>query len=79
MAESGIDSVLKEARVFDPPEAFSETAHIKNIAQYERMYREASEDPEKFWGRIADELHWFKPWDRCWNGMHPGRNGFREG
>ncbi|HKF57497.1 MAG TPA: acetate--CoA ligase, partial [Blastocatellia bacterium] len=64
MAESGIDSVLKEARVFDPPEAFSETAHIKNIAQYERMYREASEDPEKFWGRIAAELHWFKPWDK---------------
>ena len=64
MAESGIDSVLKEARVFDPPEAFSETAHIKNIAQYERMYREASEDPEKFWGRIAAELHWFKPWNK---------------
>jgi acetyl-CoA synthetase len=64
MAESGIDSVLKEGRVFSPPEAFSETAHIKNIAQYERMYREASEDPEKFWGRIASELHWFKPWDK---------------
>src|SRR5262244_4324530 len=64
MAESGIDSVLKEARVFNPPEAFSETAHIKNVAQYERMYREASEDPAKFWGRIASELHWFKPWDK---------------
>src|SRR5262249_40619514 len=64
MAESGIDSVLKEARTFNPPEALSETAHIKNVAQYERMYHEASEDPEKFWGRIASELHWFKPWDK---------------
>jgi len=64
MAESGIDSVLKEGRVFKPHEGFSEAAHIKNIAQYERIYREASEDPEKFWGRIAGELHWFKPWDK---------------
>src|SRR5215475_8114936 len=64
MAESGIDSVLKEARIFNPPGEFSETAHIKNIAQYERMYREAAEDPDKFWGRIAGELHWFKPWDK---------------
>ena len=64
MAESGIDSVLKEGRVFSPHERFSEAAHIKNIAQYERIYREASEEPEKFWGRMAGELHWFKPWDK---------------
>jgi acetyl-CoA synthetase len=64
MAESGIDSVLKEARVFNPHEAFSANAHIKNIAEYEAAYREAADDPEKFWGRIASELHWFKPWDK---------------
>jgi acetyl-CoA synthetase len=64
MAESGIDSVLKEARVFNPPEAFSSSAHIKNLGEYEAAYREAVDQPEKFWGRVAGELHWFKPWDK---------------
>ena len=36
---------------------------------YERLYKEAETDPEKFWGEIASQLHWFKPWDKVldWN------------
>ncbi len=26
--------------------------------------KEAKDDPEGFWAKIAHELHWFKPWDR---------------
>ncbi|HYP26394.1 MAG TPA: acetate--CoA ligase [Blastocatellia bacterium] len=64
MSQSSIDSVLKESRVFEPPEEFSRSAHIKSSADYERIYREAQDDPEKFWGDVAKELHWFKPWDK---------------
>jgi acetyl-CoA synthetase len=28
------------------------------------MYRESIDQPEKFWDRIASELHWFKKWER---------------
>jgi len=59
-----IDSILNERRVFQPPPGFSEAAHIKSLAQYEQLYREAEEDPEKFWGQIASELHWFRKWDK---------------
>ena len=59
-----IDSILNERRVFQPPPGFSQTAHIKSLAQYEQLYREAEEDPEKFWGQIANELHWFRKWDK---------------
>ncbi len=33
------------------------------------IYKEAETDPEKFWGEIASQLHWFKPWDKVldWN------------
>ena len=64
MSSSNIDSVLTETRVFEPSPEFSRQAHVKSLEQYEQLYREAEEDPEKFWGRIARELHWFRKWDK---------------
>jgi acetyl-CoA synthetase len=64
MSQSSIDSVLKESRVFDPPEAFTKQAHINSSADYERICGEAEAEPEKFWGSIAKELHWFRAWDK---------------
>src|SRR5438270_3429501 len=64
-----IDSTLQEQRKFECPTDFSERAHIKSLEEYERIYKESIEEPEKFWGRVARELYWFKPWDKVleWN------------
>jgi len=59
-----IQSTLNEQRVFDPPSDFSSRAHIKSMADYERLYKEADRDPETFWGNIARELDWFEPWSK---------------
>jgi acetyl-CoA synthetase len=59
-----IQSVLIEQRVFAPPSDFSSKAHIKSLADYERLYAEAERDPETFWGNIARELDWFEPWKK---------------
>jgi acetyl-CoA synthetase len=66
---TNIDSVLHEQRKFECPEGFREKAHIKTLAEYERIYRESVEHPEEFWGGIAEQIHWFKKWDRVleWN------------
>jgi acetyl-CoA synthetase len=64
MASQAIDTVLHENRVFDPPEAFRAQAHVCGMHEYERLYQEAADDPEKFWAGIASQLHWFKPWDK---------------
>src|SRR5262249_10366883 len=63
-AHVNIDSILNEKRVFPPPPEFSERAHIKSLQDYEAVYEEAKADPEKFWARAAQDLHWFKPWDK---------------
>lgn len=63
-SQPNIDSVLSESRVFPPSAEFSADAQVKSLAEYEALYREADEDPEGFWGRIASELHWFKKWDK---------------
>src|SRR5512143_1686296 len=64
MAQSNIDSILKERRIFKPSEEFSQQAHIKSLEEYERVYSEAETDPDKFWGEIAGQLHWFRRWDK---------------
>src|SRR5260370_2866578 len=63
-SQSDITTVLKEQRVFEPSEEFRSKAHVRSLADYERLYKEAEEHPEEFWSKIASELHWFKTWDR---------------
>ena len=37
----------------------SERAAIKSMAEYEKLYRQSLEDPERFWAEQAKTLHWF--------------------
>ena len=62
MAE--IKSMMEETRQFPPPKGFVDQAYIKSRAEYEKMWKESIENPEKFWGNIASELFWFKKWDK---------------
>jgi acetyl-CoA synthetase len=60
---TNIESLQHEDRLFQPPPAFAASAHIKSMAELEALRAEASADPEGFWARMAEELHWFKKWD----------------
>ncbi len=64
-----IESVLNEARKFEPSKEFSSHAWVKSIAEYERLCKSADEDPEAFWGECARYLHWFQPYHKVldWN------------
>jgi len=62
-AAANITSVLKETRQFPPPAEFAAHAHIKSLAEYEKLYQRAAGDPEGFWAEQAESLHWFKRWD----------------
>jgi len=65
----GIESILHENRSFPPSAATVDRAHIKSLDQYKKMYDRSISDPEGFWGDMAKEFHWFKPFDRVleWN------------
>ena len=57
-----IESVLHEQRVFSPSPEFKEQAHLKDMADYERMHAHSISDPEGFWGEQAQRLiPWSKP------------------
>jgi acetyl-CoA synthetase len=62
MAE--IKSMMEETRRFPPPKAFVDQAYIKSREEYEKMWKESVQNPEKFWGNVASDLFWFKKWDK---------------
>ncbi len=66
---TNITSVLKESRQFAPPAEFAAQAHVKSLAEYERLWQRAKDDPEGFWGEQAEGLHWFQRWHKVleWN------------
>jgi len=46
-----------------PSEEFAAKSHI-SAEQYEEMYRRSIEDPEGFWGEIADNFVWKEKWTK---------------
>ena len=63
MSEATIESILKEKRVFNPPQEFSQEASIKSMEEYKKLYALAKQDPTGFWAKLAEkELHWFERW-----------------
>ena len=59
-----ITSMMEEKRTFSPSKEFSSKAHIKSLAEYEKLYERSIKDPDGFWGEQAQNLEWFKKWDK---------------
>ena len=59
-----ITSVMREYRVFMPPEEFREKARLKTLDEYKEIYQRSIDDPEAFWAQKADDLDWFRKWDK---------------
>ena len=70
-----IEALLQEERRFPPPEGFAEQANVRDPGVYE----EASKDFEGFWARYAEELHWFKKWDKVLDWDPPFARWFEGG
>jgi acetyl-CoA synthetase len=74
-ASTNITSVLKETRTFPPPAAFK-PVHVKNLAEYERLFKRAQDDPQGFWAEQAESLHWFKRWEKVLEWTEPHAKWF---
>ena len=69
---TSIESVLQEHRIFAPPKEFSKAAHIKSLAEYQKLYKQSVQAPEKFWATQAkNELVWFKSWKQVLQWKEP--------
>ncbi len=57
------ETMLKE--IYPVPEIFRENAYIKSYDAYKEMWQRSIDDPDGFWGEIAEEyVTWFKKWEK---------------
>ena len=62
------DDVKAENRIFPPPAEFAASAAISGMDAYHALCKEAEQDYEGFWGRLAKEnLTWHKPFESVLN------------
>lgn len=71
MSES-ITSMLQENRIFEPSEHFRShigPIYVPDLKTYHEMYRRSIDDPASFWGDVAKDFHWYRPWKKVvdWN------------
>jgi acetyl-CoA synthetase len=75
-----IESVMTESRKFKCNPTFKEHAHLKSMAEYNKIYKQSIEDPEKYWGKLAEsELDWFKKWNKVLSWDPPFAKWFEGG
>lgn len=41
------------------------------MSNYEQVFRESLEDPERFWGKAAAEITWYKRWTSVLDASNP--------
>ena len=66
MVEKGkgnIVSMMEESRVFEPSEEIKKQAYL-SMEDYKKLYRKSIDKPDEFWSEMADQLEWFKKWEK---------------
>lgn len=67
--------MIKKGNLYYPTKEFKAKAWANDPA----IYKEANESPEKFWAKLAEELFWFKKWDKAFVHKPPYFDWFSNG
>jgi acetyl-CoA synthetase len=57
-------SISEEKLVYEPSDAVKMKASIRRMEEYRELYQRSINDPDKFWGELAEQLNWYKKWDK---------------
>lgn len=52
-----------QKHLYPPPADLAANAHVKSLDEYKAMYDQSINDPETFFGNMAQQFHWEKPFD----------------
>jgi acetyl-CoA synthetase len=58
--KKSMTSLMTEDRKFPPPASIAAKAYIGSMKQYQQMWEQSINDPDKFWLEQAKSLTWFK-------------------
>ncbi len=68
MAIAKVQENQLEGEIFFPPDEVVSNAYIQD---YESLYQRSIEDPEGFWAERAEELEWYRKWDKVLDDSDP--------
>ena len=69
------DKIMLQARLVakQVPKKFNMQHTFAGMDAYKALHKKSIEDPDTFWGEVANELHWFKKWDKVRDWQLPSR------
>ncbi|MCW2276908.1 acetate--CoA ligase [Heliophilum fasciatum] len=68
-----LDNLLQMSAAYPPPARVTDVANLKN---YDEVYARSVADTDGFWGEVASELSWFKPWEKTLDWQCPHHRWF---
>src|SRR5690625_7708837 len=60
----GIQEIIKDSKIVYPDKARQAATEMGSREAFQTSLEKSQEDPETFWNEVAQELHWFKPWEK---------------
>jgi len=60
--------------IFKPKESLTKNAWIASLEKYKELYNYSIKNRQEFWGKIGNQVSWFKKWDRVQNGSFVDAN-----
>jgi len=81
MGKKKVASMADEKRIFEPSDRIKMSAYIRSLEEYQKLYQRSTSDPEGFWGELAEQLDWYKKWDKVleWDFKKPEIKWFAGG
>jgi acetyl-CoA synthetase len=82
MPDQSISSSLQESRTFPPPAACDlgfPFWHVASIDEYRQLHAQSINHPEIFWADEAENLDWFRPFERVLDWHPPDARWFGGG
>jgi acetyl-CoA synthetase len=64
MTEKKIVATSEDKQIYEPSDAVKLKAYIKNLDEYQKLYQRSANDPKGFWAECAEQLDWYKKWDK---------------
>ncbi len=58
--------LVEDGKYYTPDPQYKKNAWM---GDYQKVYKKFLADPDAFWGKIASEMEWIRPWDAIkeWN------------
>ncbi|MEN1970558.1 acetate--CoA ligase [Lentibacillus sp. N15] len=75
----GIHNIVKNSNIVYPDKARQESTEMASSEAFQTLLKRSQEDPAAFWNEVAEELHWFQPWEKTISGSLPDFEFFQGG